>query len=98
MIRWEQEDSGDWRGLSGSLTVATVKRDPSDTDERWLWEMRAVKRLPGARASGHRATELEARRAVDSYWSRWLEAAALRPDLEKLAKASVAPTRRKRAS
>ena len=95
MIRWEQEDTGDWRGLSGSLTVATVKPDEADGGQ-WRWEMRAVKRLPGARASGHRTTELEARRAADRYWLRWLEAAALRPDLQSLAEASVRNDKRNR--
>jgi hypothetical protein len=28
MIRWEEdEQSGEWRGFSGDLVVATVKRD-----------------------------------------------------------------------
>ncbi len=80
MIRWEQEEGG-WRAYSGSLVVATVAREEGDDVGRWFWEMRAVKRLPGARASGHRATELEARRAVDSYWLRWIEVTALKPDL-----------------
>jgi hypothetical protein len=29
-----------------------------------------------------------ARRAADDYWSRWLEAAALKPDIERLAEMS----------
>jgi hypothetical protein len=66
MIRWQEQPSGEWLGYSGSLVVAKVARDPAQNDgERWLWEMRAAKRLPGARAAGHRTSELEARRAVD---------------------------------
>ena len=98
MIRWEEEE-GSWRGYSGTLVVATVTREEGDKEGgRWLWEMRAVKRLPGARASGHRTTDLEARRAVDSYWLRWLEAAALKPDLERLAAASLPKAKATRAS
>jgi hypothetical protein len=86
MIRWEETALGEWQGFSGSLVVAKVGRDPAEgAGERWLWEMRAVKRLPNARASGHRTSEIEARRAADSYWARWLEAAALKPDLQRLA-------------
>lgn len=96
MIRWEHED-GVWRGYSGSLVVATVERKEGE-EGSWLWEMRAVKRLPGARASGHRTTDLEARRAVDSYWLRWLGATALKPDLERLAAASMLKAGRKQSS
>ena len=39
----------------------------------------------GARSAGHRATALAARRAADDYWTRWLEVAALKPDVERLA-------------
>jgi hypothetical protein len=44
----------------------------------------------GARNAGHRTTALPARRAADDYWARWLEAAALKPDLERLAALSAA--------
>jgi hypothetical protein len=61
---------------------------PSGTKAKWLWEVKAVERPPGARNSGQRTTALAARRAADDYWSRWLEAAALKPDIERLAELS----------
>jgi hypothetical protein len=39
--------------------------------------------------SGHRTDELEVRRAADAYWDKWLGAAALKPDLGRLAEASA---------
>jgi hypothetical protein len=50
--------------------------------------VKAVERPHGTRNSGRRATALAARRAADEYWSRWLEAAALKPDVERLAELS----------
>jgi hypothetical protein len=89
MIRWEEdEESGEWRGFSGELVVATVASAPSGSKAKWLWEVKAVERPPGARNSGQRTTALAARRAADDYWSRWLEAAALKPDIERLAELS----------
>src|SRR2546423_1899515 len=52
MIRWEEQDAGEWRGSSGDLVLAMAGR------------------------------------AAGEYWLRWLEAAALRPDLARLAKKS----------
>jgi hypothetical protein len=42
--------------------------------------------------AGHRTSWIEARRAAEEYWQRWLEEAALRPDLMRLAARSV-PTK-----
>jgi len=89
MIRWEQQEDESWQGSSGELVVATVARDDQD-GERWLWTITALKRPKGWRkGAGHRTSWLDARGAADEYWSRWLVAAALRPDLETLAKASL---------
>jgi hypothetical protein len=55
---------------------------------------------PLARSRCHRAYRGRRRRAyadvvtaprgaADDYWNRWLEAAALRPDLQRLAKTSI---------
>jgi hypothetical protein len=90
MIRWEQQDDGSWQGSSGDIVVATVTRDDDDDGERWLWTITALKRPKGWRkGAGHRTSWLEARGAADDYWNRWLAAAALRPDIETLAKASL---------
>jgi hypothetical protein len=40
---------------------------PSGTKAKWLWEVKAVERPPGARNSGQRTTALAARRAADDY-------------------------------
>jgi hypothetical protein len=81
-IRWEELDNGDWHGFSGELIVAVVAPDPAGR-KRWLWEV-TVQRPPGWRNEGHRTTGLAARRAADDYWTRWCEAAALKPDIERL--------------
>ena len=69
--------------------------------KRWLWEV-TVQRPPGWRNEGHRTSALAARRAADDYWARWCEAAALRPDIERLIAeaeaAERAPARKRRAS
>jgi hypothetical protein len=88
VIRWEEQETGDWYGYSGELTVANVARQPGGS-ARWLWDVSGAGRPPGWRNSGHRTTALAARRAADEYWARWLQAAALKPDLNLLAKASV---------
>ena len=55
-----------------------------------MWTITALKRPKGWRKpAGHRTTMLEARGAADDYWSRWLAAIALRPDLPRLAKQSL---------
>jgi hypothetical protein len=93
-IRWEEQDNGDWHGLSGELIVALAVPDPTGKT-RWLWEV-TVQRPPGWRNEGHRTTALAARRAADDYWTRWCEAAALKPDIELLVRevdaAEPAPT------
>src|SRR3954451_11316806 len=89
MIRWEEQESGEWTGYSGQVVVATAK-PAAVGSERWNWEVTGAGRLKGARNSGHRTNELDARRAADSYWQRWLEATALRPDLQRLAQESLA--------
>src|SRR3954471_21273652 len=88
MIRWEEQQSGEWTGYSGQIVVATAKPAAAGS-ERWDWEVTGAGKLKGARNAGHRTTELDARRAADAYWQRWLEATALRPDLERLAAASL---------
>ena len=89
VIRWEEEDAGgQWHGFSGELVVATVARGSAGGKAKWLWEVKAVERRRGARNAGHRTTALAARRAADEYWSRWLDAAALKPDVERLAQMS----------
>ena len=88
MIRWEEGEDGGWQALSGDLVMATVVKAPDGGRAKWLWEVSGVTRPQGWRNSGHRTTALAARRAADDYWSRWLEAAALKPDIERLAERS----------
>jgi hypothetical protein len=86
VIRWEEQPSGDWIGYSGQAVVATAtKRD----ENRWDWEVSGAGKPKGWRNSGHRTNELDARRAADAYWDKWLTAAALRPDLSRLAETSI---------
>ena len=80
-LRWEEQENGDWHGISGDLPVAVIA-DPANR-KRWLWEV-TVQRPPGWRNEGHRTTALAARRAADDYWERWCEAAALKPDIKHL--------------
>jgi hypothetical protein len=98
VIRWERQDNGDWQGYSGEFVVATVVKDADADGEQWLWTITALKRPKGWRKpSGHRAGWLDARGAADEYWERWLAGAALRPDIERLARQSLpAEERRKR--
>ena len=89
MIRWEEQPDGNWLGFSGQALVSTAtKRD----ENRWDWEVPGAGKPKGWRNSGHRTDELEARRAADAYWDKWLTAAALKPDLGRLAETSV-PTK-----
>jgi hypothetical protein len=89
MIRWEQQEDGSWHGLSGEFVVATVTREEGEQGQ-WLWTVTALKRPKGWRkGAGHRTSVLEARGAADDYWSRWLEGAALRPDIFRLAQESI---------
>jgi hypothetical protein len=83
-IRWEEQGNGDWHGYSGELIIALIVPAPGGRARRWLWEV-TVHRPPGWRNSGHGTTSLAARRSADRYWLKWLDAAALRPDLERLA-------------
>ena len=57
MIRWEQQENGDWRGFSGELPVATVAKDPDAEREQWAWKI-ACSALFGQTAAathgGHR--------------------------------------------
>jgi hypothetical protein len=89
MIRWEEQESGEWLGYSGQVVVATAKPQNGSGSERWDWEVAGAGRLKGARNSGHRTNELDARRAADAFWQRWLEATALRPDVQRLAQESL---------
>ncbi len=95
-IRWEEQENGDWHGFSGELIAALVVPDPGGA-KRWLWQV-TVQRPPGWRSEGHRTGALAARRAADDYWTRWCEAAALKPDLERLVAQAdeAAPARRRR--
>ena len=122
-IRWDEQENGDWHGLSGELIVAVVVPDrtgKASADDaasaaankaktlarkanprRWLWEV-TVQRPPSWRNEGHRTSALAARRAADDYWARWCEAAALKPDIERLvaesdAAAPVVAARKRRA-
>jgi hypothetical protein len=86
VIRWEEQASGDWLGYSGeALVAAATKRD----ENRWDWEVSGAGKPKGWRNAGHRTNELDARRAADAYWDKWLAAAALRPDLGRLAETSM---------
>jgi hypothetical protein len=88
-IRWEQTSDGNLEGLSGELVVATVTKDRDD-GQGWLWTITALKRPKGWRKpAGHRTSVLDARGVADDYWSRWLAAVALKPDLPSLAKQSL---------
>jgi len=96
MIRWERQQDGNWLGLSGELLVATVAKDAAEK-EQWLWTITALKRPKGWRkGAGHRSSWIDARRAADEYWERWLEEAALRPDVMRLASRSVVKERKSR--
>ena len=91
MIRWEEQPDGNWLGYSGQALVATAtKRD----ENRWDWEVPGAGKPKGWRNSSHRTDELDARRAADAYWDKWLSAAALKPDLGRLAEGSVRSTPR----
>ncbi len=95
MIRWEQQKNGDWHGFSGELAVASVVKDPDAEREQWLWKVKGLKRPKGWRKPvGHRTTWLDARRSADAYWEKWLAAASLRPDLQRLAMQSLPPEER----
>ena len=92
MIRWEEQSSGDWLGYSGEALVATAtKRD----ENRWDWEILGAGKPKGWRNAGHRTNEIDARRAADAYWDKWLNAAALRPDLGRLAETSIRKEQRR---
>jgi len=96
VIRWEQQEDGSWHGLSGEFVVATVTRDEGEQGQ-WLWTITALKRPKGWRkGAGHRTSVLEARGAADDYWNRWLEGAALRPDITRLALSRRTAHRRRR--
>jgi hypothetical protein len=89
----EEQPDGNWLGYSGQALVATVTRRD---ENRWDWEVPGAGKPKGWRNSGHRTEELEARRAADAYWDKWLAAAALKPDLGRLAEAS-APSKPRKA-
>jgi hypothetical protein len=85
-LRWEELAPGsDWHGYTGELLVAVVTKAPSGA-KRWLWEV-TVHRPPGWRNAGHGTSSLAAKRSADRYWMKWLEAAALRPDVVRPANA-----------
>ena len=89
MIRWERQEDGGWQGFSGELLVATVTKDEFAEREQWLWSITALKRPKGWRkGAGHRTSWIDARRAAEEYWAKWLEQAALRADVMQLASRS----------
>jgi hypothetical protein len=95
MIRWEEQPDGNWLGYSGQALVATAtQRD----ENRWDWDVPGAGKPKGWRNSGHRTDELEARRAADAYWDKWLTLAALKPDLGRLAEASAPSKPRRKKS
>lgn len=95
MIRWEEQADGNWLGYSGQAVVATAtKRGES----RWDWEVPGAGNPKGWRNSGHRTNEIDARRAADAYWDKWLAAAALKPDLGRLAETSIPSKPRRNAT
>src|SRR5829696_4145575 len=97
MIRWGRQEDGNWLGLSGELLVATVAKDASEK-EQWLWTITALKRPKGWRkGAGHRSSWIDARRAAEEYWERWLQEAALRPDVMRLASRSVVKERERKS-
>jgi hypothetical protein len=49
VIRWEQQENGDWHGFSGELPVPTVAKDPDAEREQWAWKIRGLKRPKGWR-------------------------------------------------
>src|SRR5215208_7837543 len=58
----------------------------------------ALKRPKGWRkGAGHRSSWIDARRAAEEYWERWLEEAALRPDVMRLASRSVVKERQRKS-
>ena len=96
MIRWEQQESGDWHGFSGELPVATVPkaRMPSGSNEDPRTQ------APEGLAQAHRASHDMAGRTpllADAYWEKWLAAASLRPDLQRLAMQSLPHEERPKA-
>jgi hypothetical protein len=93
VIRWEEQPDGNWLGYSGQALLATATKAPDEN--RWDWEVPGAGKPKGWRNSGHRTNELDARRAADAYWDKWLSAAALKPDLGRLAEASAATKPRK---
>ena len=57
----------------------------------------ALKRPKGWRkGAGHRTSWIDARRAAEEYWAKWLEQAALRADVMQLASRSLAKERKAR--
>jgi hypothetical protein len=95
MVRWERQEDGGWQGFSGELLVATVTKDESAEREQWLWSITALKRPKGWRkGAGHRTSWIDARRAAEEYWAKWVEQAALRADVMQLASRSLAKERK----
>jgi hypothetical protein len=86
VIRWEEHSDGNWLGYSGQALVATATKAD---ENRWDWEDPGAGKPKGWRNSGHRTNELDARRAADAYWDKWLATAALKPDLGRLAETSI---------
>src|SRR5215204_3055776 len=50
-----------------------------------------------AQGSWHRSSWIDARRAAEEYWERWLQEAALRPDVMRLASRSVVKERERKS-
>jgi hypothetical protein len=98
VIRWERQADGSWRGFSGELLIGIVARDAGSERERWTWRLTGFERPKfWRRPKGHRTAWLAARRAAEAYWQRWLDAAALEPDLARLALQSLPEDERPKA-
>ncbi|MDF3060454.1 MAG: hypothetical protein K0S06_563 [Microvirga sp.] len=50
MIRWEKQEGGWWRGLSGELAIASVLRASAGGTPKWRWEVSAVEPPKGPAA------------------------------------------------
>jgi hypothetical protein len=72
VIRWEQQENGDWHGFSGELLVATVAKDPDAEREQWAWKIHGLKRPKGWRPAGFEDQRVLGRRrgAPGDPWRR----------------------------
>ena len=68
--------------MSGEVTIANVWKGalsvPDGQAVRWHWSFKMRYGPPGWQQHGSTATFEEAKAAVESTWTRWVDAAALR--------------------